>query len=47
MDHNLRKFPTNLESKTMSDINNFEKRRNQVVYNEIEINDYRLPNDND
>ena len=39
MDHNLRKFPTNLENKIMSDINKFEKRRNQVVYNEIEIND--------
>ena len=46
MDHNLRKFPTNLENKIMSDINKFEKRRNQVVYNEIEDHDYGLPNDN-
>ena len=46
MDHNLIKFPTNLENKIMSDINKFEKRRKQVVYNEIEVNDYWLPDDN-
>ena len=46
LDHNLRKFPTSLETKIMSDIDKFEKRKKQVIYNDIEINDYGFPKDN-
>ena len=30
----------------MSDIDKFEKRKKQVIYNDIEINDYGFPKDN-
>ena len=46
MDHNLRKLPTNLENKIIADINKFENRKKHVVSNEIEVNDYWLPDDN-
>ena len=46
LDHKLRKFPTSLETKIMSDIDKFEKRKKQVIYNDIEINDYEFPKDN-
>ena len=46
MDHNLRKMPTNIENKIITDINKFENRKKHVVYNEIEVNDYWLPDDN-
>ena len=46
MDHNLRKLPTNLENKIIADINKFENRKKHVVYNEIEVIDYGLPDDN-
>ena len=35
MDHNLRKLPTNLENKIISDINKFENRKKHVVSNDI------------
>ena len=46
MDHNLRKLPTNLENKIIADINKFENRKKHVVSNEIEVNEYWLPDDN-
>ena len=46
VDHNLSNLPTNLENRIIADIKKTDNRKKLVVSNDIEVNEYWLPEDN-